>query len=112
MGFSSGSVSFRRFIVVGDHPSAIDGAILDKLAANALKPTEMGVPEEIEYGWAGGRHILDDQFGFESNVFADALFFGLRIDTNKVPGELKKAYAMMEEAAVAAGNPSGFISKA
>ena len=28
---------------------------------------------------------------------ADALHFALRIDTNKVPGELKKAYAIMED---------------
>jgi hypothetical protein len=112
MGFASGSVSFRRFMVVGEHPSAIDGAMLDKLAEHALKPQEMGVPEEIEYGWSGGRHVLDDQFGFDSNVYADSLFFGLRIDTNRVPGDLKKAYQIMEETAVAAGNPSGFISKA
>src|SRR5205085_130398 len=35
----------------------------------------------------------------------------MRVDTNKVPGDLKKAYQLMEEEAVAAGNPSGFISK-
>src|SRR6185295_14382462 len=35
----------------------------------------------------------------------------LRIDTNKVPSDLKRAYAAMEEEAVAATNPSGFISK-
>jgi hypothetical protein len=111
MGFASGSVSFRRFAVMGQHPDAIDGSILDKLAENALKPQEMGVPEEIEYGWSGGRHVLDDQFGFESNVYADALFFGLRIDTNRVPGDLKKAFQLMEEQTLAASNPSGFISK-
>ncbi len=112
MGFASGSVSFRRFSVIGKHPDAIDGSLLDKLADNALKPREMGIPEEVEYGWSGGRHVLDDQFGFDSNVYADTLFFGLRIDTNRVPGEVKKAYQIMEETAVAAQNPSGFISKA
>src|SRR5438874_993449 len=110
MAFASGSVSFRRFAVIGNAPSAIDQAMLDTLAEHALRPQEMGVPEDIEYGWSGGRHILDERFSFENNVFADALFFGLRIDTNKVPGELKTAYAMMEEEAVAASNPSGFIS--
>ena len=69
------------------------------------------MPEETEYGWGGGRHILDSKFSFERNVFADALHFALRIDTNKVPGKLKKAYRMMEEEATAAANPSGFISK-
>ena len=111
MGFASGSVSFRRFAVVGKSPTSIDQPLLDTLAAGAMKPGEFGVPEEEEYGWGGGRHVLDTHFGFEHNAFADCLHFALRIDTNKVPGELKKAYQIMEEEAVAAGNPSGFISK-
>src|SRR5687767_14389360 len=111
MGFSSGSVSFRRFAVVGKAPKTPEQELLDKLASHALKPGEFGVPEETEYGWGGGRHVLDGAFGFEHNVFADALHFALRVDTNKVPGDLKKAYQLMEEEAVAATNPSGFISK-
>src|SRR5438045_2223736 len=109
MSFASGSITFRRFAVVGEGPGEVDQEVLDKLSALALRPWEVANEEE-EYGWSGGRHILDAQFSFEHNVYADCLFFGLRTDTNKVPAELKKAYQMMEEEAVAAGNPSGFIS--
>lgn len=111
MPFDSGPVSFRRFIISGKAPKQIEQAQLDALSEHALRPTEVGVPEESEYGWNGGRHILDGSFTFENNVFGDALHFALRIDTNKVPSELKRAYQVMEEEAVAAGNPSGFISK-
>jgi hypothetical protein len=111
MGFASGSVTFRRFAVVGEQPSAIDQDLLDRVAEHMLLERDLGVPEEIEYGWSGGRHVLDGNISFEHNVFADALVFALRIDTNKVPGDLKKAYTLMEEEAVAATNPSGFISK-
>ena len=111
MPFSNGSVSFRRFAVVGNAPTSVDQALLDKLDQHALRPGEFGVPEEVEYGWSGGRHVLDASFSFEHNVFADALHFALRIDTNKVPSELKKAWKIMEEEAVAKDNPSGFISK-
>jgi hypothetical protein len=111
MGFASGSVSFRRFAVVGEQPEQIDQDLLDKLAEHALRPSEVGAPEETEYGWSGGRHVLDGSFSFENNVYADAIFFALRVDTNKVPGDLKRAYTMMEEDAVVATNPSGFISK-
>lgn len=111
MGFASGPVSFRRLMVVGEGPGAIDQPLLDKLDEHALRPGETGVPEEVEYGWSGGRHVLDGVFSFENNVFADALVFGLRVDTNKVPGDIKKAYVAMEEEAVAKTNPSGFISK-
>jgi hypothetical protein len=89
----------------------VDQSALDALSENALKANEFGVPKEEEYGWGGGRHVLDAQFSFEHNAFADALHFALRVDTNKVPGELKKAYQLMEEEAVASTNPSGFISK-
>src|SRR3954469_11156860 len=111
MGFASGSITFRRFAVIGQQQDAIDQALLDKLAEHALRPTEIGVPEEEEYGWSGGRHVLDGSFTFENNVYGDAVLFGLRIDTNRVPGELRKAYQIMEEEAAAAQNPSGFISK-
>ncbi len=111
MGFSGGSVSFRRFAVLGNGPARIEQDVLEKLSEHALRPTELGVPEDVEYGWSGGRHVLDGTFSFEHNVFNDALCFGLRVDTNKVPGDLKKAYTIMEEEAAAATNPSGFISK-
>jgi hypothetical protein len=111
MGFDSGSLSFRRFAVIGDAPQAVDQQLLDKLSEHALRPSDLGAPEDIEYGWSGGRHVLDDQFTFENNVFADSLHFALRTDTNKVPSELARAYKLMEEDVLARGNPSGFISK-
>lgn len=111
MGFASGSISFRRFAVVGQAPASVDQDMLELLETHALRERDLGVPEEEEYGWSGGRHVLDASFSFENNVYADALLFGLRVDTNKVPGDLKKAYAFVEEESVAKNNPSGFISK-
>lgn len=111
MPFDSGSVSFRRFAVIGRQPDSINQPLLEKLSEHALRPVEIGVPAEQEYGWSGGRHVLDESFTFENNVFADALHFALRIDSNKVPSELKKAYQLMEQDAAASANPSGFISK-
>lgn len=111
MGFDAGSISFRRFAVVGKSVSEVTEGVLKRVEEHALQPGQFGV-EEVEYGWNGGRHIFDGEFSFENNVYADCLFFALRIDTNKVPGVVKKAYTLMEEATVAKGNPSGFISKA
>jgi hypothetical protein len=111
MPFDSGSITFRRFAVVGKQPKAIAQDHLDALFEFAMKEKDLGAPEEIEYGWSGGRHILDSTFSFENNVFADCLHCALRIDTNKVPSELKQAYLIQEEEAAAQKNPSGFISK-
>ena len=119
MGFASGTVSFRRFAVVGkDHPEAPTQELIDKLAEHVLRPQELGTPDEAEYGWSGGRHVLDDQFSFDHNVYAEAITFGLRVDTHAFPGSLKKAYQAMEEHAVAKANGekkgerAGHVSKA
>lgn len=112
MGFASGSVTFRRLLVEGAREKhGPSEELLDKLREHALKDGRIGAPQEIEYGWNGGRHLFDAQFSFEHNVFGDAVLFALRIDTHKAPGELKKAYQAIEEEALAAENPSGFLSK-
>lgn len=112
MGFPSGSVSFRRFVVSGKGADAVGQKHLDLLEAHVLKPGEFGVPEEEEWGWCGGRHVLDAKFSFDHNVFNDCLHFALRVDTNRFPGAMKKAYEAMEEDAVAATTQNGFVSKA
>src|SRR5436190_1963468 len=106
MGFSSGSVSFRRFTVSGKGKKTVDQELVDKLEAYILKPGEFGAGEEEEWGWCGGRHVLDAKFSFEHNVYNDCLNFALRIDTNRFPSALKKAYEVIEEEAIAANNPS------
>ncbi|HEX8524942.1 MAG TPA: hypothetical protein VF669_22015 [Tepidisphaeraceae bacterium] len=113
MPFDSGSITFRRFAVIGNkQPKTFDQDHIDLLANFAIKEKDIQTtPEEVEYGWSAGRHILDADFSFDNNVFADCLHFALRIDTNKFPGELRKAYQLMEEDAAARKNPSGFISK-
>lgn len=111
MGFASGNISFRRFAVAGPRPKLIDQDLLDRVEAHLLREREAGSSEEVEYGWSGGRHIFDAALSFENNVFADAMHIALRVDTNRVPAELKRAYQLMEEDAVASQNPSGFISR-
>jgi hypothetical protein len=111
MGFASGSVTFRRYKILGDHPDEITDKILKRLAEFTLQVGEYGVPDEVEYGWSGGRHLFDQKFTFEHNVFAECIHFAIRIDTNRVPSAIKKAYEMMEEESTASGNPSGHISK-
>ncbi len=111
MPFNAGSISFTRYAVVGDAPAMADEALLQKFTDNRLLESDMGLPNDIEYGWCGGRHVFDAVFDFGHNVYNDAVHVGIRIDTNKVPGSIKQAYLAMEEEAAAAGNPSGFISK-
>lgn len=114
MGFASGTVSFARFKVIGDAPKKVDDTALGILTENAFVQQEWGTPNEIEAGFVTGQHLLDTQFGYEKNVFNEGsrLLFALRIDTNKVPSELKHAQRRINELAAASQNPSGFATKA
>ena len=112
MPFSSGRVSFCQFAVSGDAPSSADETALSILKDYAFKETEIGAPDEVEAGFVTGEHLLDTAFSYEKNGFGDTMLFAVRIDTHKVPSDLKQAYRKINERAAAEGNPSGFASKA
>ena len=106
MPYAAGSLSFQRFAVAGRAPKAVTEDLLAKARADAL--VEGG--EEEEHGWCGGRHLLDAAFDFDSCVFNDCLHLGLRVDTNRPPAPLKRAYVALEEQAAA--GEGGFLGKA
>jgi len=112
MPFNTGRVSFCRFHVAGDAPTRVDATAMDILQQFAFKESTIGAPDEVESGFVTGEHLLDTQFTYEKNVFGDALWFAIRIDTHKPPADVRKAYRKINEQAAAAASPTGFASKA
>jgi hypothetical protein len=115
MSFLSGRVSFCRFRVVGDAPETVDNTTLATLAQHSFRETEVGAPNEVETGWITGEHLFDTRFSFEKNGYGPGgtmLVFALRMDTHRVPAEIKQAYRRMNEAAIAEASKSGFASRA
>jgi hypothetical protein len=115
MPFRSGSVTYARFRVVGSGSlqplREIDQPLLDALAARVLKPSEIGEPPAMEFGWCGGRHVYDDSFDPSHVAFGSSLLFGLRVDTNKVPSDILRAYRALAESVYEADSSTGFISR-
>lgn len=116
MSFRSGRVSFMRFLVNGDLAKLADDGMLAQLSGQAFTESTIGRPSEIEAGWVTGEHLLDVDFTYEKNIFGEPagslLLLGMRIDTHKVPADVKRAYQTINEQTLAANNPSGNISKA
>ncbi len=112
MPFTSGRVTFCRFHVSGDSPPAVDETFLELLHEHRFRETEIGAPDEVEAGFVTAEHLFDTQFSFEKVAYGRYALFSLRIDTHKVPAEVKKAYQKMNEAAAASDSPTGFASKA
>jgi len=112
MSIRSGRVSAARFLVHGDAPPLVDETMLGILSDFRFQETEIGAPDEVEAGFVTGEHLLDSEFAYEKNGFGDALLFGLRIDTHRIPSDVKKAYQAVHQGAAAAASPTGFASKA
>lgn len=99
MPFRSGSISYRRFAVTGAVPNLQDEALVRSLRESVLGDLEPMKPGEIHVGFTGGRHLFDRSFAYEHIAFGSGMHLGARIDTVRVPPDIKKAYiAMAEEA--------------
>lgn len=110
MGFFTGRASFARYRVDGPVPRLFDDGHLAKLAEHAAGRQRMVSGDGVDVGWAGTGHILDTQFDMAKNVINDMLFFALRIDTMKLPGDLLRAYYAIDLIALSKNNPSGHPS--
>lgn len=110
MGFFSGRVSFLRFKVNGPAPRAFGEEHLDRLADRAAGRQRIASADGIETGWTAADHILDTDFHLAKNIINDTLHFELRVDVDKIPGDLMRAYYAVELKALTKDNPSGFPS--
>jgi len=111
MPITSGRVSFCRLRVQGDAPSAVDDTLIDLLHEHHFRETQIGSPDEVEAGWVTAEHLMDTAFSYDKVAFGPFALFALRIDTHRVPGEVKKAYQKMNEQAAASASETGFASR-
>src|SRR5438045_7164494 len=110
MGFFSGRVSFVRHRVHGRSIRQFGPEHLERLADHAIGKQRLASADGVEVGWTAGDHILDTRFDLAKNIVNDTLQFALRVDAQKIPGDLLRAYTQVELEGLAAANPSGIAS--
>ncbi len=110
MGFFSGRVSYLRFKVNVPSPGMFTDEHLARLSANKIGAQRVAGADGVEAGWIAGEHILDTNFDLAKNIVNDTLQFALRVDANKLPADLMRAYTAIELQALASKNPSGHPS--
>ncbi len=113
MGFLNGRITYVRYQISGDSPLPFGDEILEAVEQHAIgRHGAADANDGVRVGWAGGDHVLDTTFDHGKNLLNDALQVAIRVDTDKIPGSLLRAYTKMETDARAAGNPSGVPTKA
>jgi hypothetical protein len=110
MGFIAGRATFLRFKVNGPNPRLFSDDHLQRLKNHRAGRQRIASADGVEAGWTAGEHVLDTDFHLAKNVVNDALHFDLRIDIDKLPADLLRAYTTIELRALSAKNPSGFPS--
>ncbi|MFO0881238.1 MAG: hypothetical protein U0840_28275 [Gemmataceae bacterium] len=110
MGFFSGRVSYLRFKVEGDSPGIFGEEHLERLSNFRIGTQRVASADGVEVGWTAGEHLLDTRFDLAKNIINDTMQFALRIDANKLPADLLRAYTAIELQALASKNPSGLPS--
>src|SRR4051812_21403014 len=110
MGFFTGRATFLRFKVNGPAPRLFDQEYLDRLADRQAGRQRIASADGVETGWTAGDHVLDTDFHLAKNIINDTLHFELRVDTDKLPGDLLRAYYAVELKALTKDNRSGFPS--
>lgn len=110
MGFFTGRMTCTRFKVSGERPTFFGPWALEKLMDNQIGTQRVATADGSQFGWIAGDNILDVRWDLAKNVVSDCLSFAIRLDTNKPPADLLKAYYEVEVAALASQNPSGFPS--
>jgi hypothetical protein len=110
MGFFTGRASFLRFKVNGAAPRFFDEEHLDRLRDYQAGRQRIASADGVDTGWTAGEHVLDTDFSLLKNVINETLSFDLRVDTDKIPNDLLRAYFAVELKALSKNNPSGFAS--
>ena len=107
MGFFAGRATFLRFRVDGVAPQLFTDDYLARLGEFAAGRQKLASSDGIEVGWAAGEHILDTSFELEKNIINDMLSFDMRVDVDKLPNDLMRAYYATELKALSANNATG-----
>lgn len=89
MSLLQGSLSLRRFLVLGPVPGEKD--LVEGLRQDQFRPFEDGLEEE-RLGWCDWRNPLITPPNEDWVVLERFAIFGLRIDTRRVPASLLKAH--------------------
>jgi DNA recombination-dependent growth factor C len=91
MPLLAGSITVRRYRVVGDFAEATRDALLDRLAKEAFRDPLSPARGGENAGWVKLTNLADTAFDFDSVFHNQYMTFALRVDNKRLPGKLLKA---------------------
>ncbi|NUN14668.1 MAG: recombination-associated protein RdgC [Myxococcales bacterium] len=90
MGVFAGSITYRRYRVVGDLPEDYRNRFFEAIQKRIFREIDISSDEERTFGWVGVGDVLDLDLTMEKIFFGSNILLTLRTDTLKVPGAALK----------------------
>ncbi|UCF32940.1 MAG: hypothetical protein JSV78_11475 [Phycisphaerales bacterium] len=113
MGFASGSVTFRRYYLCGEHPSSLTKEWLSSIAGHAFGKQREATSDGIETGWIGPTHLFNVEFSTPQHVAVGRfIYLGFRMDRTAAPSAIVRSYQRMEEEAALEASGQPYITRA
>jgi DNA recombination-dependent growth factor C len=95
MPFRTGSLSLRRFMVLGQVPASLPQTATLSIRRYSYRPIDDSRGERESFGWVNPRRLLSDAFTYEDITDGGYMLLGLRRDRKNFSKVLFKA--RMEE---------------
>ncbi|MGE3180576.1 MAG: hypothetical protein AB7N71_03030 [Phycisphaerae bacterium] len=110
MGFASGAISYRRYIISGKPFGTVTDEFVAALNNFAIGNQGSSDPSQ-QIGWIGSQHIFDRAMTGEKIALGRYAHFSLRVDKLSVPSNVARSLMRMEEEAALAASGREFLSK-
>ena len=111
MGFASGSVTLRRYRIVGWKSRHVDEALLDQLNAHAFGRSGFDSADFVEVGWITPIHLFDVDFAAEKIAVDRFVHLRMRVDRNSPPSAILRSYLEIERLAAVEAAADGKLGK-
>ncbi len=112
MGFASGSVTYQKFYMVGQHPSDLTDEMLASIENCSFGRYKQAMTDDLEFGWIVPNHLFDVDFSSADRILVGrSLYLAMRCDRTAPPASLVKSYEKMEELAALEASGKETLSK-
>lgn len=111
VGLLSGSITYRRFRVIGELPENYRELYLQAISDRVHKEIEVESDDERSLGWVCAGDLLDTDITMEKLFVGDTLALTLRVDSLKVPASALSLYSKRAEKEFGAATGKEKLSK-
>ena len=110
MAFTSGPVSFQRFLIDGPMPTDVTDKYVKAVNDHAFGRLAV-LPDDTQLGWIGPHHLFETEIEGERIACGPYVHLAVRVDRLKAPPNVVKAYVQVEQQTMLQAKGREFLNR-